>query len=30
VLKNPIGPGDPIGQFYVGTSEDGLFFTMKD
>lgn len=29
VLKNPLGPGDPTGVIYAGTSEDGLTFTMK-
>jgi predicted GH43/DUF377 family glycosyl hydrolase len=29
VLKNPLGPGDPTGVIYAGTSEDGLCFTMQ-
>jgi predicted GH43/DUF377 family glycosyl hydrolase len=28
VLKNPLGPDDPTGVIYAGTSEDGLHFTM--
>lgn len=28
VLKNPLGPHDPTGIVYAGTSEDGLHFTM--
>jgi predicted GH43/DUF377 family glycosyl hydrolase len=29
VLKNPLGAQDPTGVIYAGTSDDGLFFTMK-
>lgn len=28
VLKNPLGPADPTGIIYAGTSDDGVFFTM--
>ncbi|MDE2442670.1 MAG: glycosidase, partial [Betaproteobacteria bacterium] len=28
VLKNPLGPNDPTGVLYSGTSEDGLHFAM--
>lgn len=28
-LKNPLGPNDPTGVIYAGTSPDGLTFTMK-
>lgn len=28
VLKNPLGPDDPTGVIYAGTSDDGLHFTM--
>jgi predicted GH43/DUF377 family glycosyl hydrolase len=30
VLKNPLESGDPTGVIYAGTSEDGLFFTVKE
>jgi predicted GH43/DUF377 family glycosyl hydrolase len=29
VLKNPLGPADPTGVIYAGTSRDGLLFSMK-
>jgi predicted GH43/DUF377 family glycosyl hydrolase len=29
VLKNPLGPKDPTGVIYAGTSQDGLAFTMQ-
>ena len=29
VLKNPLGPTDPTGVIYAGTSSDGLLFTME-
>jgi predicted GH43/DUF377 family glycosyl hydrolase len=29
VLRNPLGPDDPTGVIYAGTSTDGLAFTMK-
>ncbi|MBW8784301.1 MAG: glycosidase [Novosphingobium sp.] len=29
VLKNPLGPTDPTGVIYAGSSQDGLFFTMS-
>ena len=29
VLKNPLGPADPTGVIYAGTSTDGLMFTMN-
>ena len=29
VLKNPLGPADPTGIIYAGTSTDGVFFTMQ-
>lgn len=30
VLKNPLGPNDPTGLIYAGTSDDGLAFTMNE
>lgn len=29
VLANPLGPTDPTGVIYTGTSDDGLLFTMQ-
>lgn len=29
VLPNPLGPGDPTGVIYAGSSHDGLAFTMQ-
>ena len=30
VLKNPLGPDDPTGVIYAGSSTDGLNFAMQD
>lgn len=29
VLENPLGPGDPTGVIFAGTSQDGLFFEVE-
>ena len=30
VLRNPLGPNDPTGIIYAGTSKDGLLFAMDE